>query len=142
MPTPGDIALAGTFGGGPGSAPGERRCNRCEDEFILLYSRSMVAKVVLYDGRRSVADSSAAGRRRSVAPPVMRPSMSMDRSRMQEVEPRERRDPLPTHLADVADVQQKSAIGDPGSGGLMRLKSSERSGESDVEPNKVLRRGP
>lgn len=43
-PTPGDMALAGTFGGGPGSAPGERRCSRCEDEFIFssfqLYRRS------------------------------------------------------------------------------------------------------
>jgi len=31
IPMAGDIERAGTFGGGPGSAPGERRCMRCEE---------------------------------------------------------------------------------------------------------------
>jgi len=36
-PTAGDMERAGMFGGGPGSAPGERRCIEREDidEFIM-----------------------------------------------------------------------------------------------------------
>ena len=40
-PTAGDMERGGTFGGGPGSAPGDRRCE-LREEFILVFAPSVV----------------------------------------------------------------------------------------------------